>query len=481
MKQRLQKQFPKNFFWGGALAASQVEGAATADGKGLTTADALPHGVFGKVEIPPQGDYLKKIAVDFYHRYPEDLSLFAEMKLKMLRISISWARIFPNGDDETPNEKGLAFYDDLIETLRRKGIEVMVTLEHFEFPLHLVTHYGGWKNPKLIDLYMRFVKLLFKRYQGKVKYWLTFNEINVTLEAPFNGVGINRSLDQIDQTEMYQAIHHQLVASALAVKAGHEIDSNFMIGNMVAYSPYYPLTPKPEDVLEAIQENRKTFFFTDVQARGTYPAYMQRYFKDNGINLKITKAEQQLLQENTVDFISFSYYMSYCASANKEGLEKIRGNVISAVANPYLKKSDWGWQIDPVGLRIALNTLYDRYQKPLFIVENGIGANDDLLEVAGQKTVQDDYRIAYHKAHLQQAWEAIQDGVDLRGYTAWTPLDIVSNGVAEMKKRYGFIYVDRNNDGTGTLKRYKKKSFYWYRDVIESNGSALFAEDQSAN
>lgn len=357
----------------------------------------------------------------------------------------------------------------------------MVTLEHFEFPLHLVTHYGGWKNPKLIDLYMRFVKLLFKRYQGKVKYWLTFNEINVTLEAPFNGVGINRSLDQIDQTEMYQAIHHQLVASALAVKAGHEIDSNFMIGNMVAYSPYYPLTPKPEDVLEAIQENRKTFFFTDVQARGTYPAYMQRYFKDNGINLKITKAEQQLLQENTVDFISFSYYMSYCASANKEGLEKIRGNVISAVANPYLKKSDWGWQIDPVGLRIALNTLYDRYQKPLFIVENGIGANDDLIEVAGQKTVQDDYRIAYHKAHLQQAWEAIQDGVDLRGYTAWTPLDIVSNGVAEMKKRYGFIYVDRNNDGTGTLKRYKKKSFYWYRDVIESNGSALFAEDQSAN
>lgn len=468
------KQFPKDFYWGGAIAASQAEGATLEDGKGLSTADALPNGVFGDVQIPPRGPYLKQVAVDFYHRYHDDIKLFADMKLKMLRLSISWARIFPNGDDETPNAAGLAYYDDLIDTLIANHIEVMVTLEHFEFPLNLVTKYGGWSNPLLIELYVRFVTLLFKRYQGKVKYWLTFNEINVTLEAPFNGTGINQSVEDIDETTMYQAIHHQFVASAKAVKIGHEIDHNNMIGNMVAYSPYYPLTPDPHDVISAMQENRKIFFFTDVQARGSYPAYMKRYFKEHNIQLKITDEERELLKAGTVDFISFSYYMSYCATAKTDGVEKIRGNVVSAVSNPTLPRSDWGWQIDPVGLRYALNTMYDRYQKPLFIVENGIGSNDELITKDGEKTVIDDYRIAYHRSHLQQAYEAIQDGVELLGYTSWTPIDIVSNGIAEMKKRYGFIYVDRNNDGSGTLARYKKKSFYWYRDVINSNGAALF-------
>lgn len=467
-------QFPSDFLWGGALAASQVEGATLEDGKGLSTADALPHGVFGEVQIPPTESYLKEKAVDFYHRYKEDIALFADMNLKMLRISISWARIFPNGDDEQPNEKGLLFYDNLIDELLKNDIQVMVTLEHFEFPLALVTKYGGWQNPIMIKLYERFVKLLFDRYKNKVKYWLTFNEINVTLEAPFNGIGLNESVEEIDQQKMYQAIHHQFVASALAVKAGHEINPDFMIGNMIAYSPYYPLTPKPEDVMHAMQSNHKAQFFADVQARGAYPGYMKRFFKENNINLEITTEEELLLRDYTVDFISFSYYMSYCAAANETDDDKVRGNVTSAVPNPYLEKSEWGWQIDPIGLRYSLNTLYDRYQKPLFIVENGIGSADELVEVNGEKTVIDDYRIDYHREHLKQAYEAIEDGVPLLGYTSWTPLDIVSNGIAEMKKRYGFIYVDRHNDGSGSMTRYKKKSFSWYREVIESQGATLF-------
>lgn len=465
--------FPNNFLWGGALAANQCEGAATEDNKGWTTADALPYGVFGEIMIPPPEDYLKKEAIDFYHRYKEDIKLFAEMGFKVLRLSISWARIFPKGDEAQPNENGLQFYDDVLDELAKYDIEPLITMSHYEMPLHLATEYGGWSNRALIGFFEHYTETLFNRYAKKVKYWLTFNEINVVLHAPFNGAGIAKDLGEVSKSELYQAVHHQLVASASATKIAHEIDPSLMIGCMVAGGPMYPLTPQPTDVIEAVQKDRETFFFADVHARGKYPNYMQRYFRENDIYIEMTEQDKQLLT-NTVDFISFSYYMSYCATADEELNIQSRGNIMSAVKNPYLPESDWGWQIDPVGLRYMLNVFYDRYQLPLFIVENGLGANDELVEdEQGNLTVDDNYRIDYLEQHLLQVGEALKDGVEVLGYTSWGPIDIVSNSVCEMKKRYGFIYVDKHNDGSGSLKRYKKKSFNWYQEVINTNGLSL--------
>ena len=469
-------RFPEGFLWGGALAANQCEGAAQEDGKGFSTADALTHGVFGEPEIPPKGFYLKREAVDFYHRYKEDIALFAEMGFQVLRISISWARIFPNGDDKEPNEKGLAFYDQVIGELLSHGIQPLVTLSHYEMPLHLAEAYGGWASRKVIDLFVRYAETVFRRYRDKVTYWLTFNEINMMLHAPFNGGGIRGKAEEVDKSLLYQAIHHQLVASALVTRLGHEINPDFRIGCMIAGSPMYPLTCSPDDVLEAMQKDRQSLFFGDVHARGSYPAYMKRYFEEHQIQVKFAEGDEEILK-NTVDFISFSYYMSYCATADEEKNILSRGNIMSAVKNPYLSESEWGWQIDPKGLRIILNQFYDRYQLPLFIVENGLGAKDVLVEdEAGQKTVEDDYRIAYLSAHLKQVAEAIRDGVKVLGYTAWGCLDLVANTSNQMSKRYGFLYVDRGDDGSGTMERYRKKSFGWYQKVIASNGESL-AED----
>ncbi len=407
-------KFPRGFLWGGALAANQCEGAAREDGKGLTTAD-----------------------------------------------------------DETPNEKGLEFYDGLIQELLEKGIQPLVTLSHYEMPLHLAETYGGWASRKVIDLFIRYADLVFRRYKDKVKYWLTFNEINMMLHAPFNGGGLMGNGEEIDKSLLYQAIHHQFVASAAVTKLGHEINPEFRIGCMIAGSPMYPLTCNPDDVMEAMEKDRKSLFFGDVHARGKYPGYMKRYFEENNIKLEILPEDEEILK-HTVDFISLSYYMSYCATADKEKNILSRGNIMSAVKNPYLEESQWGWQIDPKGLRYILNQMYDRYQLPLFIVENGLGARDELVEgQAGEKTVEDDYRISYLNAHLKQAAEAVHDGVELLGYTAWGCLDLVANTSNQMSKRYGFIYVDRDDDGNGSMKRYRKKSFYWYKKVIETNGESL--------
>lgn len=465
--------FPEGFLWGGALAANQCEGAAREDGKGLSTADALTGGVFGKPQIPPEEFYLKEKAIDFYHRYKEDIRLFQEMGFKVLRISISWPRIFPNGDDLEPNEKGLAFYDSLIDELLAKGIQPLVTLSHYELPLHLAEAYGGWGDRRLIELFVRYADTVFRRYQGKVRYWLTFNEINMILHAPFNGSGIQGTAEEVDQSLLYQAIHHQLVASAAVTKLGHEIDPKNKIGCMIAGSPIYPLTCHPDDMIEMMQKDRQSLFFGDVHVRGRYPAYMNRYFAEKGIHIDFAPGDEEILK-NTVDFVSFSYYMSYCATADPEKNIQSQGNIMSAVKNPYLSESEWGWQIDPKGLRYILNQLYERYQLPLFIVENGLGAKDVLTDDGhGGQTVEDDYRIDYLKAHLLQAAEAIRDGVELWGYTSWGCIDLVSNTSNQMSKRYGFIYVDRNDDGTGTMERYRKKSFYWYRDVIQTNGESL--------
>ncbi|WP_105648823.1 glycoside hydrolase family 1 protein [Cronobacter dublinensis] len=461
------KTFPDGFLWGGAIAANQVEGAYLTDGKGLSTSDVQPQGILGPVvERVPGDSGIKDVAIDFYHRYPEDIALFAEMGFSCLRVSIAWTRIFPNGDEREPNEAGLAFYDRLFDELAAHNITPLVTLSHYEMPWGLVTQYGGWGNRETIAFFERYARTVFTRYQHKVKRWLTFNEINMSLHAPMTGVGLP---EDSSQAQIYQAIHHQLVASALAVKACHEIIPDAKIGNMLLGGLMYPLSCKPDDVFAALQKNRTWQFFGDVQCRGAYPGYMLRWFRDNHITLNITEEDRAALR-STVDFISFSYYMTGCVTTDEALNQQARGNILNMVPNPHLQSSEWGWQIDPVGLRTLLNVLWDRYQKPLFIVENGLGAKD---RVEADGSINDDYRIDYLNDHLVQVREAIDDGVEVMGYTSWGPIDLVSASKAELSKRYGFIYVDRHDDGSGTLARRRKKSFAWYKAVIASNGASL--------
>ena len=395
------------------------------------------------------------------------------MGFQVFRTSIAWSRIFPNGDEEEPNEKGLQFYDRLFDECHKYGMEPLVTISHYETPLYLAEHYNGWADRKLIQFYERYVRTLFERFGSKVKYWLTFNEINSVLHAPFMSGGIHTPAEKLTEQELYQAAHHELVASALATKIAHEIMPEAKIGCMILSMPMYPLTPSPDDMIQLMEEEHKNYFFGDVHVRGTYPGYMKRYFREQNIQIHFEPEDEEILK-HSVDFVSFSYYMSVCATADKEKQKKGNGNLLGGVPNPTLEASQWGWQIDPKGLRYVLNMFYDRYQKPLFVVENGLGAVDLLIEDEhGNKTVEDDYRIQYLHDHLVQLREAIEDGVEVLGYTTWGCIDLVSASTAELKKRYGFIYVDRNDDGSGTLDRYKKKSFYWYKKVIQSNGRIL--------
>ncbi|MGG0741025.1 glycoside hydrolase family 1 protein [Niallia taxi] len=464
-------QFPDGFLWGGAVAANQLEGAYQADGKGLSTADVSPNGIMSPPDFSMKNFNLYHEGIDFYHKYKEDIALFAEMGFKAFRFSIAWTRIFPNGDDKQPNEKGLQFYDDMIDELRKYNIEPVVTISHYEMPLNLVETYGGWKNRQVVHYYETFASTIFKRYRSKVKYWMTFNEINVLLHAPFTGGGLLFKDGVHNEQEIYQAAHHQFVASALAVKAGHEEIPESQIGCMIASMITYPFSSKPEDMFAALSQDRKTLFFSDVQSRGYYPTYMTNYFAENGINIEMQTGDLELLQDYTVDYIGFSYYMSFVASTDPEHQAgKASGNLFEGVKNPYLKSSEWGWQIDPVGLRTVCNQLYDRYQKPLFIVENGLGAVDKLEE---DGTIQDTYRIDYLQQHINEMKNAIGDGVEIMGYTSWGPIDLVSASTAELKKRYGFIYVDRDSEGKGSNERLRKKSFYWYKQVIETNGEVL--------
>lgn len=459
-------QFPDKFLWGGAIAANQVEGSHTLGGKGLSTADMLPNGILSPHQTREQRTPgVKDIAIDFYNRYPEDIALFDEMGFNCLRLSIAWTRIFPNGDELEPNEEGLAYYDRIFDELAKHGMTPFVTLSHYEMPYALVENYGGWADRKLIGFFERYVETVFQRYKDKVKLWLTFNEINMSLHAPFTGVGLQEGATE---QEIYQAIHHQLVANAKAVKLCQQIIPDGKIGNMLLGAINYPYTCNPDDVIAAMHENNKWLFFGDVQTRGKYPGYMLRYFRENGIEIAMEEGDLDTIAAASVDFISFSYYASGCASADPK--QKEVGNIVDSVPNPYLEKSQWGWLIDPKGLRVLLNFLYDRYQKPLFIVENGLGARDEIDE---NGEIQDDYRIAYLNDHLVQAREALADGVELMGFTSWGPIDLVANSTAELSKRYGFIYVDRHDDGTGTLERKRKKSFSWYQQVIKTQGNSL--------
>ncbi|WOF22814.1 glycoside hydrolase family 1 protein [Microbacterium betulae] len=466
--------FPDGFLWGGATAANQVEGAYAEGGKGLSVQDVMPRGIAGPRTERPTPDNLKLEAIDFYHRYADDIALFAEMGFKTYRFSIAWSRIFPNGDDAEPNEEGLAFYDRVLDELERHGIEPLVTISHYETPLHLAETYDGWVSRDLIGFYERYARTLFERYGSRVRYWLTFNEINSLVHAPFMSGGIDTPQEELSEKSLYQAMHHELVASARATRIAHEIAPDARIGCMVLSMPIYPLTPSPDDALAVMESDHANLVYGDVHTRGRYPGYFLRTLREKGIELDITDEDLQDLG-NTVDFVSFSYYMSAAETADPAKRAAGDGNIMGGVPNPTLESSEWGWQIDPVGLRIVLNQFWDRWQKPLFVVENGLGAKDELVEVDGRKTVVDDYRIAYLNDHLVQVGEAIADGVEVLGYTTWGCIDIVSASTAQLSKRYGFVYVDRNDDGSGTLERYRKKSFDWYAEVIRTNGASLTA------
>ncbi|AOF15733.1 TPA: 6-phospho-beta-glucosidase [Yersinia enterocolitica] len=470
--------FPDGFLWGGALAANQAEGACFESGKGLTTVDMIPHGEHRlavklgrekRFTLRDDEFYPSHQAIDFYHRYKDDIALMAEMGFTVFRTSIAWSRIYPNGDELTPNAEGIAFYRDLFNECKKHNIEPLVTLCHFDVPMHLVTEYGSWRNRKMVEFFTRYARTCFEAFDGLVKYWLTFNEINILLHSPFSGAGLVFEPNENQEQVKYQAAHHELLASALATKIAHEVNPENQVGCMLAGGNFYPRTCKPEDVWAALEKDRENLFFIDVQARGAYPAYTKRLFREKGISIATQVGDDDILK-HTVDFVSFSYYASRCASADMNDHNSSAANIVKSLKNPHIQASEWGWGIDPLGLRITMNMMYDRYQKPLFLVENGLGAKD---EINPQGEIEDNYRISYLREHIKAMAEAIDDGIPVIGYTSWGCIDLVSASTGEMSKRYGFVYVDRDDLGKGFLARKKKKSFYWYKKVIASNGADL--------
>lgn len=476
------KGFPNDFFWGGATAANQCEGAWNIDGKGMSIADVMSEGSHENPRRITRGIeencyYPSHEAIDFYHHYQEDIRLFAEMGFKMYRFSINWTRIFPNGDEPLPNEAGLQFYDRVFEELAKYHIEPLVTIYHNELPYAMVEKHQGWSDCVSIDHFLKLCEVLFKRYRNTVKYWIPFNEIN-DLTVPlgnWNHGGILHPETiyfekQQDEPNMrFQALHHQLVANAKAVLLGKKINPEFQFGTMICHITVYPLTCDPRDVLLAQQEDQfRNCFCSDVMLKGSYPYYVKHYFTENNIEILMSGDDEQLLKQGLCDFYSFSYYMSICKSAN-ENVQTTSGNIMGGAKNPYLEVNEWNWQIDPIGLRWTLNHIYDRYQVPIMLTENGLGAKDEVIN--GE--IHDDYRISYLREHCIQMKKAIEDGVDLIGYTPWGCIDLISCSTGEMDKRYGFIYVDKDNEGNGTLKRIKKDSFYWYQTVIQENGENL--------
>lgn len=471
-------RLPEHFLWGGAIAANQAEGAFRDGGRGLSNIDMLPHGAkrmpvkLGNVAHPALQEglhYPSHGGIDFYHHYREDIALMAELGLKVFRTSISWSRLYPSGDEETPAPGGIAFYRSVFLECRKYGIEPLVTLCHFDVPMGLVQTYGSWRSRRTLDCFLRYAETCFQEFSGLVKYWLTFNEINIVLHSPFSGAGIAFQDGENRDQVIYQSAHHMLLASARATGLAHQYNPDNRVGCMLAGGSFYPYSCNPADVWESVRKEQENLFFIDVQARGRYPSYAKKLFEEKGVHLEMEEGDLEILK-TTVDFISFSYYASRCVAADMDGRTANEGNVIRSVKNPYLETSQWGWAIDPLGLRITMNQLYDRYQKPLFLVENGLGAKD---EVKADGSVDDSYRIDYLKKHIGAMKLAMEDGVDLMGYIVWSCIDLVSASTGEMSKRYGLVYVDRDDEGRGSCERRKKESFYWYRKVIESNGEWL--------
>ncbi len=487
--------FPKGFYWGGATAANQYEGGWNEGGRGPAKTDvttgatkdtpryvtyinadgtpgkfnqfggSLPEGA--KYAVLDGYYYPNHIGTDFYHHYKEDIALFAEMGYTMFRLSISWPRIFPHGNDEKPNQEGLDFYRKVFEELHKYNIEPLVTISHYDDPLYIEEHLGGWENPDTIGLYEKYCHVIFEEYKDLVKYWLTFNEINSAIM--FASFVPNAPLELIRPG--YIRLHHQFVASAKVVKYAHEHYPNFKMGCMIAGFISYPLTCNPKDVLANQARIQDNFYYCgDTMVRGYYPSYARKTWKRYGLDESFFEKDAQILKEGHVDFFSYSYYATSCETVDKEAKKDGAGNMSMGYKNPYLEYSEWGWAMDSDGLRYSLNDIYDRYQVPIMVVENGLGAIDKLED---DHTVHDDYRISYMKAHVKAMDEALQDGVDLIAYTPWGCIDLVSAGTGEMRKRYGFIYVDMDDEGKGTLNRYRKDSFYWYQKCIATNGEEI--------
>lgn len=490
-----QRRFPDGFLWGGATSAHQYEGGITDGTRGLSVPDMMSGGSrteprYITDKILPDCYYPSHQAVDFYHRYKEDIALYGEMGFKVFRMSINWARLFPTGEEEIPNKDGIEFYHNVFAECKKYGIEPLVTLSHYEMPYTLAKKYRGWSSREVISFFLHYCEVVFEEYKEEVHYWLTFNELNILLMGVYgniNGGGILPPGEKVavgtavkvdeswdDPQLRYQAVHHQLLASAKAVQMAHRINPENQVGCMLLGRVAYPYTCKPEDALKAQEVMRKANYYCgDVQVRGAYPAFSKRLWKEEGVQIVVSEEDAEILKAGTVDFVSFSYYSSTTAT-NDPDVPIASGNMMRGPGNPYLKTSQWGWTIDPEGLRWYMNELYDRYQKPLFIVENGLGAEDKLED----GKVHDDYRIDYMKIHICAMMEAIEDGVELMGYTVWGCTDLVSASTGEMKKRYGLIYVDKNNDGTGTLDRYRKDSFYWYQQVIRTNGANILNDEE---
>ena len=468
MKKTVQSKFPDNFLWGGAVAANQCEGAYLEDGKLMSTADIKARGFFGGIRR--DADYYPTHkAIDFYHTYKSDLKMMADANFNIFRTSINWTRIYPTGEEATPNQKGIDYYHDMFTYCHSLGMKVMVTISHYETPLNLVDKYGGWDNRCFIDYYLKFVRTIVDNLSDCVDYWLTFNEIGNAAVKPicWDAAAIDPESDNLLQ-RMYQAAHHQFVASALAVKYIHE-NSSAKVGAMIAYKTVYPYTCDPKDVEAAEKEKRKEYFFSDVQVRGKYPSYIWKFFEEHNLDIKMENGDKEVMAPYPVDFITFSYYRSRVVKADEAEPAEITTNTLEGISNPYLPKTGWGWSVDPKGLELALLELYDRYQKPLFVSENGLGAIDEVEN----DQIHDTYRIDYMREHIKAMKDAIKNGVDLFGYTMWGPIDIVSNGTGQMSKRYGIIYVDLDDDGNGTGRRLKKDSYAWYSKTIASNGEDL--------
>jgi 6-phospho-beta-glucosidase len=476
-------QMPKDFLWGGAIAANQAEGAFKEAGKGISLADLHKyypnksneeisqdqHKGMSLADIKAnmadtEGYYPKRHGIDFYHTYPEDLALLKEMGFKTFRTSIDWTRIFPTGEETVPNEAGLAYYDRLIDKIIELGMEPIITILHYETPVAITLNYGGWHNRQVIDLFVKYGKVVLDRYKDKVKYWIAINQINLIQFEPFNSTAIAYDTVENYEEASFQAIHNQFVASAKLVEYAKEINPNMHMGTMVADCTAYPFSCHPDDINLALRRNRMEYFYTDVQFRGAYPQYALNYFAERGISLTITDEDVVLLKENTMDYLAISYYYSQMVDAKKNTLDPA-----SVTPNPNLEANPWGWAVDPKGLYNSLSQYWDRYGKSIIIAENGFGMYDRLED----GKVHDDYRIAYLSAHIQEMKRAMYDGVDVIAYCAWGPIDIVSCSSAQMEKRYGFIYVDLDNEGQSSGQRIKKDSFAWYQKVIETNGEIL--------
>ncbi|NFA42381.1 glycoside hydrolase family 1 protein [Clostridium botulinum] len=464
------KGFPENFLWGGSTSAYQVEGAWNEDGKGLSVIDMCDH---------PEGTADFKIASDHYHRFKEDVKLFSEMGLKAYRFSIAWTRIIPQGTGEV-NEKGIKFYNDLIDELNKYNIEPIVTMFHFDLP-YTLEEKGGWSNRDTIDAFSKYAKVLFERFGSKVKYWLTINEQNTMILHP-GAIGIPKGGKLPSKKELYQQNHHMLLAQAKVMNLCHEMCPNGKIGPALNTTAMYGETCNPLDAIAAHNwETIRCWSFLDMAVRGKYNKLAWSYLMDRGLEPIIEDGDMDIMKNAKPDFIAINYYSTATIAASKGDASDISARagdqqimlgeqgVYRAAENPYVDKTKYGWVVDPIGLRMTLRKVSERYDLPILITENGIGAPDKLEK---NETINDDYRIDYIRKHLEQLKLAINDGVEVMGYCPWSAIDVVSTHQG-YGKRYGFIYVNRDEFDLKDLRRIKKKSFNWYKNVINTNGEEL--------